>query len=88
MIEYSFCCDSCGFFHEMHSSTRGQKQTAFCPECKAVSARVYQRPHVFRMNGNVKSRIENGMAPRIVKKEELHGQPIRQKNRLNRPWQV
>lgn len=88
MIPYSFKCPGCGVFTEYHRSMQGQKKFSFCPDCGLESLRTYQPPHVVRMDGQVKQRIEKGMEPRVMNRSEINGTPIRSAPPASRPWQV
>ncbi|PTL37578.1 hypothetical protein [Alkalicoccus saliphilus] len=88
MIPYSFKCPACGVFTEYHQSMQGQKKISFCPDCGLEASRTYQPPHVARMDGRVKKRLEKGMEPRVINRSEINGTPVRSSVSPSRPWQV
>ncbi|WP_217586148.1 zinc ribbon domain-containing protein [Lentibacillus saliphilus] len=92
MAYFTFSCPQCGEFTEWHTSLKGKKDVAHCPECETLSKRVFRPPLTYRMDSRVKQTIEQGMEPKLVKKENMVGTPIQQavqsKPRLSRPWQA
>lgn len=88
VANYTFYCKTCGHFTEWHQSMKGNKQQSICPECNAVAKRVFMPPITFRMNSTLKRTIEEGMEPKLVKKEDMPKTPLKSKPRLTRPWQA
>ena len=67
----------------------GNREMANCPECGQESMRIFYAPHIPSMSKQLKNRIEKGMEPRRMTREELNTkQQIRKKPAVNRPWQV
>lgn len=89
MPSYTFCCQNCGDFTLFLKSMTGKKDRAECPECLEESARVYLPPHTFSYSKELRTRVEKGMEPRRMTREEL-GPKQQRRNKLaaNRPWQV
>lgn len=89
MANYTFSCKTCGHFTEWHQSTRGNKQESSCPECNAIAKRVFMPPITFRMSSALKRTIEEGMEPKLVKREDMPKTPLKKaKPRITRPWQA
>ncbi|MCJ0929845.1 hypothetical protein MST22_01545 [Virgibacillus halodenitrificans] len=57
--------------------TRDNKQSTACPTCNTIAKRVFKPPMTLRMDSKVKKRIENGMKPRVVKKENMPKNPYK-----------
>jgi len=87
MANYTFLCESCGEFTLWYQGMRGNKREANCPDCDTVSKRMFKPPMTFRMDSRVKGRIERGMEPRVVKKEDMPKNRMK-KPSVSRPWQA
>ncbi|HLR69381.1 FmdB family zinc ribbon protein [Virgibacillus alimentarius] len=87
MANYTFRCVKCGEFTLWYQGMRGNKREAYCPDCNTLSKRLFKPPITFRLDSRVKNRIESGMEPKIVKREDM---PQNRKKRPNaaRPWQA
>lgn len=86
---YTFHCEDCGEFTLFLKTMSGNKENRDCPNCKKESQRVYMPPNLFSISKEVRTRIEKGMEPRRMTKEELGPrQPKRKQSLSNRPWQV
>ena len=59
-----------------------------CPDCQQVASRVYQPPNLYSYSKEVRTRVEKGMEPRRMTKEELGPKQIKRKTQISRPWQV
>lgn len=88
MPSYTFHCKRCGNFTLFFSSMSGNKSEANCPDCKQQSARVYFPPNLFSYSKELRTRIEKGMEPRIMTKQELGPNTMKRKSAIQRPWQV
>lgn len=66
-------------------SMDGNKGTAECPACSSESKRLFLPPNLYSMSYTLKSRIEKGMEPRRMTREELGTRRIPKKSRL---WQT
>lgn len=87
MANYTFLCHTCGEFTLWYQGMKGNKQEAECPDCNIAAKRIFKPPITFRMDGQVKSRIERGMEPRVVKRDDLPRIPYK-KPTISRPWQA
>ncbi|SFF57833.1 putative regulatory protein, FmdB family [Halobacillus alkaliphilus] len=86
MPNYSFACDTCGEFTLWFAHMDGA-QAARCPDCEGKAKRIYRAPMVQRMDSKVKKRVERGMEPRVVTRDQMP----RTKQKLPtaaRPWQA
>lgn len=89
MPSYTFNCSDCGEFTLFFQSMSGNRDRAHCPSCEKESKRVYFAPNLASMSKPLKNRIEQGMEPRRMTRDELNKNPkIRKKPTVNRPWQV
>ncbi|MCM3456871.1 zinc ribbon domain-containing protein [Heyndrickxia oleronia] len=88
MPNYTFHCKNCGQFTLSFKSTSGNKTQAVCPICQLDAKRVYFPPNLFSYSKELRSRIEKGMEPKRVKKEELGTKQIKKSANIQRPWQV
>ncbi|CAM3842833.1 FmdB family zinc ribbon protein [Alkalicoccus chagannorensis] len=88
MPNYTFLCGGCGEFTQWHQSSRGPKSHALCPVCLHIARRQFKPVYTFRMDSSVKKRMEQGMEPRIVSRNQLPSTPIRKSVPHGRPWQV
>ncbi|MGE8206865.1 FmdB family zinc ribbon protein [Heyndrickxia sp. NPDC080065] len=88
MPSYTFHCNNCGEFTLFFSSMSGNKSHAKCPNCQLDSNRVYLPPNLYSYSQEIRTRIEKGMEPRIMTKEELGPKMIKRNSNLQRPWQV
>ncbi|HBZ09751.1 MAG TPA: zinc ribbon domain-containing protein [Bacillus bacterium] len=90
MPSYTFRCDDCGEFTLFFRSMGGNKGSAVCPTCSEDSKRVFLPPNLYSMPHELRSRIEKGMEPRRMTREEL-GQkriPKQRSSMASRPWQA
>ncbi|MFD0769265.1 zinc ribbon domain-containing protein [Bacillus sp. CGMCC 1.60114] len=89
MPSYTFHCPDCGEFTLFFISMTGNKDKAVCPDCALESNRIYYAPNLFSYSKEIRTRIEKGMEPRRMTREELGPkQTTRKKVTANRPWQV
>ena len=89
MPSYTFYCNDCGEFTLFFQSMSGNRERAHCPACEKDSKRVYFAPNLASMPNSLKNRIEKGMEPRKMTRDELNTNPkIRKKPTTNRPWQM
>lgn len=90
MPSYTFRCDDCGEFTLFFRSMDGNKESADCPTCSLVSKRVFLPPNLHSMPHALKSRIEKGMEPRRMSREELGTRRLPKKRpaMASRPWQA
>jgi len=87
MPNYTFKCEECGEFTIWYAGMSGNREQASCPECNKEAKRVFLPPITFRMDSKVKGRVERGMEPRLVKREDMPKKaPSRPK--AARPWQA
>ncbi|MBD8006775.1 zinc ribbon domain-containing protein [Bacillus norwichensis] len=90
MPSYTFYCDDCGEFTLFFKSMEGNKESTDCPICSSASKRVFLPPNLYSMPNALKSRIEKGMEPRRMTREELGTKKLPQKRSAvaSRPWQA
>ncbi|MFK2825502.1 zinc ribbon domain-containing protein [Bacillus sp. B190/17] len=88
MPSYTFNCSHCGEFTLYFKSMAGYKGEAQCPDCQGAATRVYLPPNLYSYSKELRTRIEKGMEPRRVTREELGPKQRRVKPQVNRPWQV
>ncbi|MGG4267692.1 zinc ribbon domain-containing protein [Peribacillus simplex] len=88
MPSYTFNCSQCGEFTLFFKSMADYKGTAQCPDCHQGASRVYQPPNLFSHSKEIRTRIERGMEPRRMTKEELGPKQSKRKPQVSRPWQV
>ncbi|KIL76275.1 zinc ribbon domain-containing protein [Bacillus badius] len=88
MPSYTFNCSQCGEFTLFFTSAAGNRGAAQCPECQQESSRVYLPPYLFSYSKEVRTRVERGMEPRRVTREELGPKQRKVKPQVSRPWQV
>lgn len=90
MPNYTFRCENCGDFTLFLRSMEGNKGSADCPECGLEAKRVFMPPNLYSMPNALKSRIEKGMEPRRMTREELGTRMLPKKRSpvANRPWQA
>lgn len=87
MANYTFHCSNCGEFTLWYQGMQGNRKEAECPDCTNVAKRMFKPPTTFRMDSRVKSRIERGMEPKVVKKEALPTNRTKRSS-SSRPWQA
>ncbi|MBP1968347.1 thymidylate kinase [Virgibacillus natechei] len=87
MANHTFFCEGCGEFTLWYQGIRGNKQEANCPDCKTLAKRMFKPPITFRMDSQVKGRIERGMEPRVVRKDDMP-KNRNKKQGVSRPWQA
>ena len=88
MPSYTFRCKECGEFTLFFKTMAGNKEIADCPICKVESKRVFLPPNLYTLSRKLSSRIEKGMEPTPMTREELGPSTPRKKPAVNRPWQV
>ncbi|MEH7356440.1 zinc ribbon domain-containing protein [Neobacillus drentensis] len=89
MPSYTFHCPDCGEFTLFFKLMTGNKDKAVCPDCALESNRIYYAPNLFSHSKEIRTRIDKGMEPRRMTREELGPkQTTRKKAAANRPWQV
>ncbi|MFD1706983.1 FmdB family zinc ribbon protein [Siminovitchia sediminis] len=90
MPSYTFRCETCGDFTLHFKTMSGNKGSAECPACGTASKRIFLPPNLYSMSSQLKSRIERGMEPRRMTREELGTRrlPIKRSPVANRPWQA
>ncbi|NHA41978.1 FmdB family zinc ribbon protein [Staphylococcus schleiferi] len=84
MPNYSYTCTNCGTF-TIRQHISEQHETASCPSCQQIAKREFLAFQTYKMDANVKQRIEKGQQPRLVKKEDLP-EKITQSPQVTRPW--
>ncbi|MEK4024509.1 zinc ribbon domain-containing protein [Mammaliicoccus sciuri] len=88
MPNYTFRCPGCGEFTLFFNSMSGNRENTECPTCKSEAARVYFAPHLFTLSRKLSSKIEKGMEPQRMTRDELGAKQKQTKVKANRPWQV
>ncbi|VEF49484.1 putative regulatory protein, FmdB family [Bacillus freudenreichii] len=90
MPSYTFRCNDCGEFTLFFKSMEKNLGSAECPSCSSESKRVFLPPNLYSMPHALKSRIEKGMEPRRMSREELGTRRLPKKRPAvaNRPWQA
>ncbi|MFT4413754.1 zinc ribbon domain-containing protein [Fredinandcohnia humi] len=88
MPSYTFHCNECGEFTLFFKSSTGNRSIAECPICQLESNRVFFPPNLFSYSKELRTRIEKGMEPRRMTREELGSKPKRKQQPSGRPWQV
>ncbi|WP_313802405.1 zinc ribbon domain-containing protein [Cytobacillus sp.] len=88
MPSYTFCCQNCGDFTLFFTSMTGKKDRAACPDCLEESSRVFFPPNLFSYSNELRTRMERGMEPRKMKREELGPKQKKRNKSVSRPWQV
>lgn len=89
MPSYTFQCPNCGEFTLFFKSMTGNRDQAACPDCQCESSRIYFAPNLFSYSKELRTRIEKGMEPRRMTREELGPKQVKRKKvTANRPWQV
>ncbi|OZT77506.1 FmdB family zinc ribbon protein [Salinicoccus roseus] len=87
MPRYTFECETCGSYETWKRSTEDLAKDK-CPDCSSETRRVFQVFRTSYLDSKVSKRIEQGMTPKVVKKENLPKSNIRQKEKNPRPWMV
>lgn len=64
------------------------KGTVQCPECQQEASRIYRPPNLYSYSQEIRTRVEQGMEPRRMTKEELGPKQRKSKPKASRPWQV
>ncbi|MBC9875449.1 hypothetical protein [Macrococcoides bohemicum] len=61
-----------------------------CPTCKETTRRVFERFRMNQMDPKLYKRINSGMTPKVVKRENLRKSNVKQLNRNPNPmsWTV
>ncbi|QYA44250.1 hypothetical protein KYI13_09245 [Macrococcoides bohemicum] len=61
-----------------------------CPTCKETTCRVFERFRMNQMDTKLYKRINRGMTPKVVKRENLRKSNVKQLNRNPNPmsWTV
>lgn len=84
MPQYTYECTNCGEF-TLRQSMKEQHDTALCPQCQNESKRVFSTFQTYKMDGQLKQRIERGQQPRVVSKDQLPKMTPRP-TKASRPW--
>ncbi|MFA7745151.1 FmdB family zinc ribbon protein [Salinicoccus roseus] len=87
MPRYTFECGTCGDYEIWKRSNEDLAKDR-CPDCGSETRRVFQVFRTSYLDSKVSKRIEQGMTPKVVKKENLQKSNIRQKEKNPRPWMV
>ena len=84
MPNYTYTCATCGSF-TLRQSMNISHEVATCPTCHSTAKREFTAFQTYKMDANLKQRIEKGQNPRVVKKEAL---PSKRKTPTStqRPW--
>ncbi|MFL0365015.1 FmdB family zinc ribbon protein [Pseudobacillus sp. 179-B 2D1 NHS] len=88
MPSYTFKCNQCGEFTLFFKSMSSYKGTSLCPNCQQEASRIYLPPNLYAYSQEVRTRIERGMEPRRVTRDELGPRQRRKPPQVSRPWQV
>lgn len=101
MPRYEYICEECGPFILWMSMSEVTERVV-CPDCEQMSKRMYSAPGLIFTSQALRQRIERGVEPKIVKKNEHshegsncqhHGHTHGKKNQNHqhaskRPWMV
>ncbi|KIL49762.1 FmdB family zinc ribbon protein [Jeotgalibacillus soli] len=88
---YTFECIQCGIYDEWHKSTASYNEEAKCPSCYQERKRVFLPPNLLFTSQALRKRVDSGMEPKIVKKENIGGKPRhhhKHSQQPKRPWQI
>jgi len=85
---YTFNCSHCGEFTVFFKSMSDYKATVQCLDCQQDATRVYKPPNLYSYSKEIRTRVEQGMEPRRMKKEELEPKHTKRKPQVSRPWQI
>lgn len=84
MPNYTYCCPTCGPF-TVRQSIHDNHDVYCCPSCNTYAQRQFQAFQTYRLDANLKKRIELGQQPKIVKKEAIAKKATQQATQ-GRPW--
>jgi hypothetical protein len=87
MPRYTFECQACGSYETWKRSTEDLAKDKSLG-CGSETRRVFQVFRTSYLDSKMSKRIEQGMTPKVVKKENLPKSNIRQKEKNPRPWMV
>lgn len=89
MPKYTFECLACGQYDTWKSMNSNLKEDE-CPECSQVTLRVFKSFRTNHMDPKLYNRINAGMTPKVVKRENLPTSNIKNlnKNKNPMPWTV
>ncbi|UTH14179.1 zinc ribbon domain-containing protein [Macrococcus equipercicus] len=84
MPKYTFVCQRCGEY-DIWKSMNSNLQEDTCPECSEVTNRIYKSFRTNQMDSKLYNRINSGMTPKLVKRENLPKSNVKQLNRNRNP---
>lgn len=87
MPQYTFKCNDCGEYDVWKSMSEDLARDR-CPGCSSETYRVFTLFNVSQMDAKLVKKIDEGMMPKVVKREELPKGNIRKKEKNPRPWMV
>ncbi|SDK90523.1 FmdB family zinc ribbon protein [Lacicoccus qingdaonensis] len=87
MPQYTFKCEQCGEY-DVWKSMNDNLASDECPGCSGESSRVFTLFNVSRMDSKIVKRIDEGMKPKVVKRDQLPQSNIRKKETNPRPWMI
>lgn len=88
MPTYTFNCNNCGDFTLFLKTMEGNRESIECPDCGLASKRVFLPPNLYTLPRSLSKRIEKGMEPRRMTREELGLKQPKKSSIANRPWQA
>lgn len=87
MPQYTFECQNCGRY-DVWKSMSDDLSKDKCTRCQEDALRVFTIFNVGKMDSTLVRKIDEGMTPKVVKKEDLPKSNIRKKEKNPRPWMV
>lgn len=87
MPRYTFECEACGNYDTWKRMTDDLSKDR-CPGCHNESTRIFNVFNTNTLDSKVSQRIEQGMTPKVVKRENLPKSKVRQGEKNPRPWMV
>lgn len=87
MPRYTFECERCGSYDRWKRMTDDLANDN-CPECGIETSRIYESFHTNILDTKVSKRIEQGVTPKTVKRQDLPKNNIRQNEKNPRPWMM
>lgn len=89
MPKYTFSCATCGEY-EVWKTMSSNLQADTCPTCEEITHRVFKSFRTNHMDPKLYKRINSGMTPKVVKRENLPKSNVKQLNRNPNPmsWTV
>lgn len=87
MPRYTFDCERCGSYETWKRMTENLANDS-CPECGSETKRIYEGFNTNILDTQVSKRIEAGITPKTVKRENLSKSNIKRKEKNPRPWMV